>query len=217
MNPCLGNFHISVCKSYIKVYKSKHMPFLKQRDIPSRQIITGCLNQRWYISGYQGICGNLAAFGSVNSLIIVGYEILTSKSQGDFIHFTLQLAAWLTDLGLDHPMALEPHLLHNLTNINLRKQMQVGVYYEQFKEEIRSYFIKFDGLKKLKRSRNKICFNKTKWISNNLLISISEIFIVSWVSFFFFSTSIRATFCLLTFIAPFFKTLPQVVKQVFYY
>lgn len=91
--------------------------------------------------------GNLAAFGSINSLISVGYEILNNKSHCDFIHFTLHLAAWLTDLGLDHSVALEPHLLHNLTNINLRKQVQVGVCYEQVKEEIRSYFIKFDGFK----------------------------------------------------------------------
>lgn len=84
---------------------------------------------------------NPAAFRFVNSLISMGYEILIIKSQCDFIHFTLQPADWLTDLGLNHAMALEPHLLHDPTHINLRKQMQVGVQCVQIGNQLKLHFI----------------------------------------------------------------------------
>lgn len=117
---------------------------------------------------------NLAALISVNSLISVGYEILNSKSHCDVLQFTLQAAAWFTDLGLNHPMALEPHLPHNLTHVNLRKQMQVGVEHVMSNSKRKPAHASFNLM-----IRNKICFSKTKWISNNLQITILAICILN--------------------------------------
>lgn len=130
MKPCLGNFHISVCKSYIKVSEVNTCRSWSRETFHWDSQLKEMIHQWLSRMG-----GKLAAFRSLNSLIRVCYKILNSKSQFDYIHFTLQLSAWRTHLGLNHAMALQPHLPHNLTHVNLRKQMQLGVCYEQFKRK----------------------------------------------------------------------------------